>query len=46
MTQAATIKVKAQVCGYTNWLTPEKVNFKAIPRAFTLITCRSKTVKS
>jgi hypothetical protein len=39
MMHAITTIVKAHVCGYMSWFVPKNVSFKAIPRAFTLMTC-------
>ena len=39
MTHIATTNIKNHVSGYINWLFPSKVNFSAVPRALTLITC-------
>ena len=38
--------LNAHVCGYMSWFVPEKVSFKAIPRAFTLMTCTGQRTRS
>lgn len=34
--------VNIHVCGQISWFIPEKVSFKAIPSAFTLMTCQKQ----
>ena len=41
----ATTMIKTYVEGCVNWLLPAKVNFKAIPNAFTDITDTAPTVE-